>query len=334
LARQTGAQPPVPDSPPPSPVEQALIEYRCRVARKEMSEECLTAQLLALRTDFGRDLNRLSAAERRTTDSVCNKTLAARGREAYVQCLSDQLVALRERRIRANPPPPPPPEATPSVPPATDPSAGAQQPPPAPQPSRSYGLWIGAALAVLGIAAGGAFVAMRTRQATRKCRVCGASVSDSGDLCQQCRHDAAQTLRRAATERADRQRAQEEARRRQSQQAEEDRLQKARQEEAARLRVQEQARQPEEARRAEEVRQRDEEARQRSQVGGGASGEFDPYATLGVAPDATREAIETAYQAAKAKYDAENAAFLPSELQELFKAKGLAAERAYKMLTE
>ena len=98
--------------------------------------------------------------------------------------------------------------------------------------------------------------------------------------------------------------------------------------------MQEQARQAEEARRAEELRQREDEARQRSQVAGGAQGEFDPYATLGVAPDATREAIETAYQAAKVKYDAENAAFLPSELQELFKAKGLAAERAYKMLTE
>ena len=98
--------------------------------------------------------------------------------------------------------------------------------------------------------------------------------------------------------------------------------------------MQEQARQAEEARRAEELRQREDEARQRSQVAGGAQGEFDPYAILGVPPEATREDIEAAYQAAKVKYDAENAAFLPSELQELFKAKGLAAERAYKMLTE
>jgi hypothetical protein len=195
-------------------------------------------------------------------------------------------------------------------------------------------LWIGAALAILAVGGGGAFMALRARQVPRKCRGCGADLSDSGDLCQQCRHDAAEALRRAAAERAEQQRALEEARRRQSEQEEEARQERARQEEATRRRLQEQVRQAEEARRAEELRLREDEARQRAQVGGGAPGELDAYAILGVPKDATREAIEAAYQAAKVKYDPENAAFLPSELQELFKAKGAAAEQAYKKLTE
>ena len=99
------------------------------------------------------------------------------------------------------------------------------------------------------------------------------------------------------------------------------------------MRIQEQARQAEEARRAEDLRQREDEARQRAQVGGGAPGQLDPYAILGLPPDASRDDIETAYQNAKVKYDPENAAFLPTELQELFKQKGLAAEQAYKKLT-
>jgi hypothetical protein len=335
LARHTGVQPPAEETPAPSAVEQALIEYRCRVARTEMSEACLSAQLLALRTDFGRDLSKLSAAERRTTDSACSRLLAGRGREAYVQCLSDQLVSLHNRRVRANPPPPPPSPETAAPPPSTTAPSSGVEPTPSRAPSRLYRSWIGAALVILAVAAaGGVFLAMRTRRAPRKCRGCGANLSESGDLCQQCRHDAAEALRRAAAERAEQQRAQEEARRRQGEQAEEERLQKARQEEASRLRLQEQARQAEEARRAEELRQREDEARQRSQVGGGTQGQLDPYAILGLPQDATREDIETAYQNAKVKYDPENAAFLPTELQELFKQKGLAAERAYKKLTE
>ena len=63
LARQTGVQPPAPETPAPSPVEQALIEYRCRVARKpKCPRNASPRSSWQLRTDFGRDLSNLSAA--------------------------------------------------------------------------------------------------------------------------------------------------------------------------------------------------------------------------------------------------------------------------------
>ena len=68
-----------PESSPPTPIEQALMEHVCSVVPPGGAPEsdrylaCLRTQLLTLRTDFGRDLSRLSAAERRTLDSMCNE---------------------------------------------------------------------------------------------------------------------------------------------------------------------------------------------------------------------------------------------------------------------
>src|SRR5207247_2347878 len=122
--------------------------------------------------DFGRDLGRLSAAERKTIDAVCNKVIAAHGREGYVACLSDQLVALSIRRKRAHPAPP---EATPVPSPSVSATAAVPAPAIGQSFSRSPGLWIGVTLAIVLVAAGGVFLTMKARRAPTKCRVCGAS---------------------------------------------------------------------------------------------------------------------------------------------------------------
>ena len=72
MGLQTGA----PESSVPTAIEQALIEHRCRTTvaagapGSDAYQECPGVQLLSLRTDFGRDLSRLSAAERRSIDSI------------------------------------------------------------------------------------------------------------------------------------------------------------------------------------------------------------------------------------------------------------------------
>jgi len=192
-------------------IEQALIEHACSATRSpgapdtDAYHECLSAQLLSLRNDLGRDLGRLSSAERRTLDSVCSDIRAAGGREAYLECLSARLTAVRDRRKSATPAPSPVIAIT--SPPV---SAPASRAPPARQASsRSSALWIGATLLTLFVAVGGVLLAARTRRvprAPRTCRVCGEAIPESGDLCQKCRHEAAEAVRGAALARADQQR--------------------------------------------------------------------------------------------------------------------------------
>src|SRR5712692_1544827 len=176
-------------------------------------------------------------------------------------------------------------------------------------PSWSSGVWIGATLVTVIVAASSVFLAMKTRRAPRKCRVCGTEVSNPGGLCQKCRHEAAEAMRHAAAERANHLRAQEEEPRRQRE--EEQRRKRARQEEDARVR-QEQARQreEEERQREEKARQAEEEARQRRQTDAASQEVFDPYVVLGVPRGATKEDIHAAYQEAKSKYDPDQVAYL------------------------
>jgi hypothetical protein len=218
---------------------------------------------------------------------------------------------------------PPPQEIAPSADPA---------PLAIPASSSSSGLWIGATLLTLAVAAGGVFLAMKARRSARKCRVCGSNVSDAGDLCQKCRHEAAETVKRATAERADHQRAQDEEQRQGSDREEKQRRLKSFEEEEARLRQQEQVRQEAHARREAETAQREEEARRRQTDV--ASEEFDPRSVLGVSRDATQEAIGAAYQEAKLKYDPDQVAHLGAELQEHFKVKAQAVEQAYQQLTK
>ena len=324
---------------PPTPIEQALMEHVCSVVPAGGPPEsdrylaCLRTQLLSLRTDFGKDLSRLSVADRKAVDAACNDVRATSGRDAYLDCLGNQLTVLRSKRARSAP-------AAASVQPATElpGNAVADTAPAAPAPrssSSSSTLLMGGALIALLAGAGG-FVFLKTRRVSHKCRVCGAGVEASGDLCQACRHEAAEAVRRGVAERAEQQRAQEEEERRLKEQAEHEqreRLHKAQADEEARVRRQ-QEREQEEARKreAEERRQREEEARERRLAGAVPDEEFDPYEVLDIPRDAGPNDVLAAYQVAKEKSDPSQVSHLSDEVQEHFRMKAKAVERAYRML--
>ena len=59
----------------------------------------------------------------------------------------------------------------------------------------------------------------------------------------------------------------------------------------------------------------------------------DPYEVLGVPRDASKDAIQSAYLEAKAKYDVDQVSHLGMDLQDHFRLKAQAVERAYQMLT-
>jgi hypothetical protein len=318
------------DAAPPTAIEEALIEHACGALRPAGAPEtdaylsCRQNQLLSLRREFGRDLRRLSNAERSRIDAACNALRATRGQDAYVACLTAQLASLRGHPSRAKPD-----VAGDAAVPSTAPPSAAPPPTP-PSSSRPFGMWIGAALAALiVVGAGGAFAARKSRRALGTCRTCGVTLAERGDLCQNCRHEAAEALRRATAERTDQARAQDDERRRQAAREEEQRQQAARDDEARRRldeAQKEQARQQE----AQAQRQREEEARRQRQANAGAAeDELDPYVVLGLPQDADAAAVEAAYQAARAKYDGDLVDGLSAELQEHFKTKAEAVERAY-----
>jgi hypothetical protein len=316
-------------------LEQALIEHACRaklpgVAGEDAYRECLGTRLQSLRADFGRDLTRVSAPDRKTLDAACSRKRQAEGREAYLECLTVQLVSIRNRRSSANPAasdetaPPAPPEIV---------QPGRLSPPQSETSSSRAPLWIGGTLAALAAVGGGALMLVRRRRITRKCLVCGADVPESGELCPTCRHEAALALRRAAAERVDRERAELEEQHRQSGREEELHRRRAREEEEARLQQQQEdaaRRREEEARRQKE----EEESRQRNRASVDAEDAVDPYAVLGVPRDASKAAIDAARQEAHLKYAPEQVAHLGPELQEHYKRKAEAVEQAYRKLTE
>ena len=329
------------DTNPPTPIEQALMEHVCNVVPSGGAPEsdrylaCLRTQLLTLRTDFGRDLSRLSAAERRAVDSACNEVRTASGRDAYLDCLGAQLNALRVRRNRGKPVPPPP------VVPAPSAESAATVPPVAPTVSQASfgfsGLLIGAIVLAAALMAGGAVLFLKTRRASHTCRVCGGEVPAAGDLCQKCRHEAAEAVRHAAAERAEQQRAQEQEEQRQKEHAAQEadeRRRKAQEDEDARQ-LQQQRQQEEEARkRADEERQRQEEDdRARRTAADVPDAEFDPYAVLELSRGASQDDVRAAYEGAKAKCDPDLVSHLGYEVREHFEAKLQAVERAFQMLT-
>ncbi len=337
MALGTAPQVDTPDPSPPTAIEQALVERACsgvaagRPFENDPHAQCLSAQLVSLRTDFGRDLRRLLASERNMLDSTCSRMQTSLGREAYLDCITGQLTALRNRRNRVK-------GAAAEPPPLAAPLANAPSPEtPAAQASSRTAMIIGGVLLTIAAIAAGALVLVGSRRKRRTCRECGAAVPDSGDLCSNCRRSAAEEMRRVATERLAQERAADEQQRKQRAQEEEQRRQAALKEEEARRRVLEDARQ-----REEETRRRDEEARRqradalrRSQVAAIESrpvDEFDPYAVLGVGRDTTQERIRAAYEDAKSKYDHENVAHLGVDIQDYYQAKAEAVDRAYQML--
>ena len=82
-----------------------------------------------------------------------------------------------------------------------------------------------------------------------------------------------------------------------------------------------------------EASRREEEARRASDAAASAGEEFDPYEVLGVPRDATTSQIRDKYIYAMSKYDLANVEHLGPELQEHYKAKADAVERAFQMLT-
>jgi hypothetical protein len=300
-----------------------------RAAEAAEHQECLSARLLSLRSDFGRDLDRLSVSERRMLDSACSRIRDLRGREAYLECLSAQLLTLHNRRSPASPAPS---EVAASLPPAVVgvPSAG---PPVMPRQARSWlsAVWIGAAFLTVLVVAGGVLLAVKTRRPPRICRVCGGDAPESGDLCQKCRHEAAEAARHGATERADQLRSLQEEVRRQSEREEEQRRLKRREEEEAPLRQQEEARQ-----REKDAQQREEEksASLRTVVVPAPEEVFDPYAVLGVPRDASKDDIRAAHQEARLKYDPDHVTHLSEEVQAHYKERAQAVDQAYQKLTE
>jgi DnaJ-domain-containing protein 1 len=325
-----------PDAEVPTALERALMERAC-VATETVSAEshghqqCLDAKLLSLRSDFGPDLSRLSAPDRRRIDAACSRLRASDQREAYLDCVSAQLTVVHNRQNRGKTPTP---EAAVVVSAGVTPEsavlAASQQIPRA----SSWGILalVGSAAGLL-IVGGVAFVALKSRRTTRPCRVCGVVVADS-DLCPTCRHEAAGALRRAAGERAQTQKALEEEERRQREREAEERDKKARDEEEARLRELELARQ----------RQEEEELQRQVQATVSAAAtpsptsvdeadDFDPYLVLGVPSQADADAIRAAYQQAMTRYDPQLVEFLGDEAQAHFKTKAQSIERAYQMLS-
>jgi hypothetical protein len=322
-----------PSANAPTSIEQALIEHACLsqlpgVAGEDAYQACLTTKLGALRADFGRDLSRISVGDRKALDASCSAMRQAEGREAYLECLAVQLTSIRKRSANGAASEDGALLSTPANVQSTILAAPQQE-----ASSSISRVWIGVTLVALVVAGGAAVMAVKTRRATRKCRVCGDDVPGAGDLCPKCRHEAAEALRQAAAERADHERAQAEEQRQAREREEELRLQRARENEDARLRQEANTRQ-----REEEVRRREKELEETRQRGRAAAVEtedvFDPYAILGVPRDASNDVIEAACQAARLKYAPEQVAHLGSELQEHYRRKAAAVERAFEILSE
>src|SRR5262245_6144977 len=325
-----------PDTEAPTAIERALMERAC-VATETVSaashghQQCLDAKLLSLRGDFGRDLNRLPATDRRRIDAACSSLRALDQREAYLDCLSAQLTVVHNRQNRGKTPTPEEAVMASAVTPESAALATSQQIPRA----SSWGIFaiVGGSAAGLLIVGGVAFVALKPRRTTHPCRVCGVVVADS-DLCPTCRHEAAEALRRAAGERAQTRKALEQEERRQRESEAEERDKKARDEEEALLRELE----------LDRKRQEEEELQRQVQATVSVAAAslpasveetdvFDPYLVLGVPAEADPDAIRAAYQEAMTRYDPQLVEFLGDEAQAHFKTKAQSIERAYQMLS-
>jgi hypothetical protein len=296
----------------------------------EVYQSCYTEQLTALREPFGANLSKLTRADRRSLDAWCGQMQAAGDRDAYLACINRQLVRLKEQRTaQVKPTEPEVQEEAPDNEPAApiETIAALPPPPPAPEPRGSSTLWLVLAIGGMAASAGGtAFVLLRGRRVQHTpCRGCGAPVEGSGEMCANCRHEAAEARRRAIAERAEEERLQKEKAQREAElQDEEARREEARREEALRLAAEvEQRRREEQERRLERARAADS---------GGDDQVFEPYAVLGLAPGATADEIRSAYEQAKAKYDPSQYEHFGGELQAHFKAKAESVERAYQML--
>ncbi|HEY1911929.1 MAG TPA: hypothetical protein VGG73_13470 [Vicinamibacterales bacterium] len=339
IGSQAAPPPATPEPPVPTAIEQAIAEYRCTAAQTagtqaaSVYDVCLSGQFDSLRGDFGRNLSRLSPGERRTIDTICNKVPASVDREAYVKCLSDQLVVLRNRRGPANPPTAAAAAAAATAPAA--PSSDSALVPSVPASSaKTTPMVIGGTVVVLLAAGGAVGFALKSRRRSTKCRSCGQLV-ESGELCSKCRHDAAAALRQAALLRAQKEQAQQDEQRRQREHEEELARRRVAEREDAERRHEEQVRLEAETQREEIQRLQDAAVASDRKMREAELAEsvFDPYAVLGIPRDATADAIRAAYEDARSKFSPDLVAGMSNELQEHFKARADAVERAFQALT-
>lgn len=359
LALGTTPQTDAIDPAPPTVIEQALVERACNTPALTISgdgdarQRCMDAQLSLLRAEYGVNLKRMSAAERSSLDTACRRLEVTHGKESYLDCLNARIVAMRTRRGAApvmpaaadQAPVAPPTHAAPGPPaPAavatTTASATTTAAAVAPQFSAFRLVQVGGGLLVtIALVAAVARYVAKDRRVDKTCRDCGGAISEAGDLCAACRRVAAESMRRAATERMEQVRAEEADRRRAIQLEEEERRQQAVRDEEARLREIEDAQFCEENAR----RQREEEARLNLApvVAPAAAAAppaveedgFDPYAVLGVSRDTSPDDLRAAYEQARSKYDHGSVAHLGVDVQEHFREKARAVDRAFQMLS-
>jgi hypothetical protein len=336
----------IPDPAIATPIEQALIEQACSAPLAiaidpDKHDECLHAKLTSLRADFGRDLNKLSSGDRRRIDAACEQIRGAEGREGYLTCLASQLAALQARWNRGRGAGVE--TATVAVASSAAQPAAAAAPGSGSNPSSSR-TWVvvGLTLGTLSVAAVGLFFAMKARpRAPHVCRICGTSVEGAGDLCASCRREAAETVRRAAAERADRQRAHDDQDRQQREHEDEERRRLAQEAEDAQQQQRDLARQCDEAvlKAEEEARLRDaeraEEAEaERHPVPDDEDAVFDPYRVLAVSHDANADVIRAAYNKARSKFDLGHVEGLGDEIKQHYSLKAQEVDRAFQMLAD
>jgi len=288
---------------------------------QDAREDCVGEQRLALRADFGYDLGRLTAAERRRLDATCSRFRTNYGVEPYLNCLTHGLVSLRATWTPGK-------SGLPSfgartaVPPTDPPAAPTRR-----WPATIVALLAGAALA--GVALAAVMLWKRRRRVERLCHDCGAAMQSAGDLCPGCRHRAAIAMKQAIADRAEQERAEQDTLRRQREDAEE--RQRLREEQEAQLRRDAEEQQAWLARRTPEP-QPPPDVTSRGPADD-APEVFDPYAILGVSPEASYENIETAYRDARSRYDESLVAHLGDEVRMHFKVKADAVEEAYRTLS-
>jgi len=191
-------------------------------------------------------------------------------------------------------------------------------------------------MAGVAIAAAAGFVVW-WRRSRRICTTCGQRMRGESDTCTACLDAAA--ANRAAAERAEVLRQQVAARRQRAEREEREEKERAlaaqrAQEETQRINLAEVRRRHEEAEAAR--RRADEEAARRARESppppASSAAPFDPYAVLGLTGDADLFAIRAAYVQAKSRYDLESVSHLGEDVQQHYRDKAEAVDRAYEML--
>ena len=327
-----GLQPGPGEIPIPTSIERGLIERACKdsTAQTDVNEKCREEKLAGLRADFGKDLTKVKADDRKKVDATCTPLLAdaaLKGKEPYFECMLVQLTAVKNKGRKTATAAAPETSAAPSDLPAAD-----NTPAPA-ATGGSSSTMIAGSLGVVALVGGVTLVVMRTRTRTKKCQTCGADTpaESESEFCDNCRKQLAESARQRKAEQAEQARqAAEEAKREADQKARRLELQKAREAEEKRVREYEELKQREyESKVAEAMRPN---APEPESAAYGAAG-TDPRTVLGVKADATADAIAAAYEQAKQKYAADLVAHLSEEVQAHYREKAQAVEEAYQTLT-